>query len=327
MKRAFFLCVIFSCLFSSCNDSDTIDDEAASRINSVSVIIDDLLWNGEIGDSIRNKFATPVVGLPQEEPMFTLTQYPVKLLEGYVANSRHIIVIKKGERNHFSITHNEFRTPQTVIRIYGKTSRDIINEIEAHSADIIDKIHKREIAEMQQVIRKTPQDVKLIEDKFKIKIDVPASYKYVLEKPQFLWLKREITSGSTSLLIYSVPFRSVTRDGNAVSDIMRIRDSIGKLYIHGNVPDTHMITEGSYAPYLATVSMCNRITIETKGTWELDRDFMSGPFINYCIFDQPGNRLVFIEGFCYAPSKEKRDLMLELEAIIKSTRFFKTKTN
>jgi len=305
----------------SCKDRDAIDETGASRINSVAVIIDDLLWNGEIGDSIRNKFASPVVGLPQEEPLFTITQYPVKLLEGYVANSRHIIVIKKGERNHFSITHNEFRTPQTVIRIYGKTSRDIINEIEAHATDIIEKIHKREIQELQQTIRKTPQSTSRISEKFKIKIDIPTSYRYVMEQPHFIWLKREITSGSTSILVYEVPLQSVVRDGNAVADIIRIRDSIGKLYVHGNVPNTKMITEGSYAPYMSNTEIADRPTIETKGTWELDRDFMSGPFINYCIFDTANNRLLFMEGFCYAPSKEKRDLMLELEAIIKSVEF------
>jgi hypothetical protein len=35
------------------------------KVNNISVIIDEQ-WNGEIGDSIRNKFASPVIGLPQE---------------------------------------------------------------------------------------------------------------------------------------------------------------------------------------------------------------------------------------------------------------------
>jgi hypothetical protein len=52
---------------------------------------------------------------------------------------------------------------------------------------------------------------------------------------------------------------------------------------------------------------------------------MSGPFINYAIVDQPNHRILVIEGFCYAPSKQKRDLMFELEAIIKSTQFLKKK--
>jgi hypothetical protein len=52
---------------------------------------------------------------------------------------------------------------------------------------------------------------------------------------------------------------------------------------------------------------------------------MNGPFINYAIQDKTNNRILVIEGFCYAPSKQKRDLMFELEAIIKSVQFFKKK--
>jgi hypothetical protein len=32
---------------------------------------------------------------------------------------------------------------------------------------------------------------------------------------------------------------------------------------------------------------------------------MGGPFINYAIVDEKNNRIV-MEGFCYAPSKQKR---------------------
>jgi hypothetical protein len=45
---------------------------------------------------------------------------------------------------------------------------------------------------------------------------------------------------------------------------------------------------------------------------------MAGPFINYAIIDKKHNRILVLEGLCYAPSKEKRDLMHELESIIKS---------
>jgi len=79
-----------------------------------------------------------------------------------------------------------------------------------------------------------------------------------------------------------------------------------------------MITEEAYAPYLSKITFDSKETFETKGTWELNNDFMSGPFINYAIIDTQYNRILVLEGFCYAPSKEKRDLMHELESIIKS---------
>jgi hypothetical protein len=79
-----------------------------------------------------------------------------------------------------------------------------------------------------------------------------------------------------------------------------------------------MITEEGYAPYLFEMKLNGREAFETRGTWELKNDFMSGPFINYAILDRKHNRMLILEGFCYSPSKEERDLMHELEAIIKS---------
>ena len=97
-----------------------------------------------------------------------------------------------------------------------------------------------------------------------------------------------------------------------------MRDSIGNLYISGTEPDTQMITEEGYAPYLFKIKLDSKETFETKGTWELKNDFMSGPFINYAIVDEEHDRILVLEGFCYSPSKEERDLVHELESIIKS---------
>lgn len=79
-----------------------------------------------------------------------------------------------------------------------------------------------------------------------------------------------------------------------------------------------MITDEGYAPYLFKLKLAGNETFETKGTWELKNDFMSGPFVNYSIADEKHNRILVLEGFCYSPSKEERDLMHELESIIKS---------
>jgi hypothetical protein len=84
-----------------------------------------------------------------------------------------------------------------------------------------------------------------------------------------------------------------------------------------------MITEEGYAPYLFKIQLDGKPTYETKGTWELKNDFMAGPFINYAIVDKAYSRILVLEGFCYSPSKEKRDLMHELEAIIKSVHIVK----
>nr|WP_315141559.1 DUF4837 family protein [uncultured Flavobacterium sp.] len=323
MNKTHFLYLLFTLILFSCSKkNDVLPRETSGKINTISVIIDDPLWNGEIGDSIRNKFASPVIGLPQEEPLFTINQYPVKLLEGFATDSRTIIVVKKAAKNSFEINKNQYASPQNVFHISGKTSAAIIDTIEKNAPKIVQMIKEMEIAETQKINRQSLINPKIITNKFHITLNIPSGYEYMLHKSKFIWLKKEIISGNMSLLIYQVPLHSIKKGDNEIASIVRMRDSIGK-YIHGTDPNTPMITEEGYAPYLFKIQLDGKPTYETKGTWELKNDFMAGPFINYAIVDKAYSRILVLEGFCYSPSKEKRDLMHELEAIIKSVHIVK----
>jgi hypothetical protein len=328
MNKALFLFLTLIVLV-SCKSKDKKPNSVTyGKTNEVSVIIDDQLWNGEVGDSIRNKFAAPVLGLPQEEPIFSLNQYPVKLLEGYMSNSRNIIVVKKESKSQYRIEKNEYANPQIVVHISGQTVQEILDTIQKNDSQIISEIKASEIKVFQEKIKHDSlYDTKDITDKFNVKLNIPVKYKRVMHGKKFLWLKKEITSGNLSLVFYQIPLTSVKDNSNPIKRITHIRDSIGRIYIHGAVPRTRMITEPAFSPYLSKTTIFNRQTIETKGNWELLNDFMGGPFINYTIFDKPNNRILVIEGFCYAPSKQKRELMFELEAIIKSVKFLKKKQN
>src|SRR3970282_1986325 len=101
---------------------------------------------------------------------------------------------------------------------------------------------------------------------FNISLNIPKGYKYVTEKDKFIWLKKEITSGNTSILIYQVPISAIEIHPNSsvINNIIKMRDSIGNLYIHGTVPNTRMITEDAYAPYLSNTKIAGKVTYETK---------------------------------------------------------------
>jgi predicted protein tyrosine phosphatase len=324
MNKSHFLILLISVVFFSCK-KETTDAirKATGKVNNISVIIDDQEWNGEIGDSIRNKFASPVIGLPQEEPRFTINQYPVKLMEGFMVDSRNIIIIKKEKSNNFVIKKDQYAAPQNVFHISGKTSADILDIIEKNTPKIIQIIRQTEIEESQRINKKSLLNPRVVTSKFNISLDIPSDYEYMVQDSNFIWLKKELVSGNTSVLIYQVPLNAIRNKGNLISNIIKTRDSIGALYIHGKEPDTDMITEEAYAPYFFKIKLDGKVTYEIKGTWELRNDFMSGPFINYAVFDTENNRVLFLEGFCYSPSKEKRDSMHELESIIKSVTVFK----
>lgn len=321
MNKTHFLFIILPFLLVSCLKTDRQPKAVSGKTNTISVIIDDQLWYGEVGDSIRNKFASPVWGLTQEEPLFTINQYPARLLEGFVTDSRSIIVVKKAPTDKFEIIRSK-DLPHNTFRIYGKSVDDLICSIELNSAQIIKMIRDAEIQKIQEDNSKSLLNPAVIKNKFHIDLQIPAGYEYMLHKKNFIWLKNDIISGNTSLLIYQIPLHNFEKKSDIVGNIIKMRDSVGS-YIKGREPNTRMITGEAYAPYFSNTILDGKKAFETKGTWELKNDFMAGPFVNYAIIDKRYNRILVIEGFCYSPSNQERDLMLDLEAIIKSVKIDK----
>lgn len=312
-----------SCKESSKEEAKAILSESNGKINNVSIIIDDNLWNGEIGDSIRKKFAAPVDGLQNEEPLFSLNQYPTKVFEGFVRKSRNIIIVKKDKEAGFASNTNKFAKPQNVFFISGTDTEDVLKVIEEKSAEIIQSIKASEIIENQVRMKKSLVPDNQVQSKFGVSLQIGFGYKYDMVKDNFIWLRKEFTSGYNSILIYEVPISTIEKDTNIIANITAMRDEIGKANIHGTLPNTWMITEAAYAPYLFDVTVAGKKTYLTKGTWELKNDYMAGPFVNYAIKDTKNNRYLILEGFTYNPSKSKRDLVFELEAIIQSVKFLK----
>ncbi|MDD3004300.1 DUF4837 family protein [Flavobacterium sp.] len=312
---------ILSLVLVSCKQQPEMEAKPTSPINSLAIAINDQLWTGEIGDSLRKKFAAPVDGLPQEEPLFTIQQFPIKLFDTHKNQNTNLILIKKEEKSRYKLVKNKYLKPQNLVVISGNSIPEILNYIEQNGDSLIRIFKETEIKRNQDLINENLLSDEKIRKKFKVSLNVPNTFQYVLEKPNFIWMKKEILSGNTSIIIYKVPFKALLKDNNIVTNITRMRDVVGSKYIKGKDNNSYMITEESYAPYFDITVIDKKRTYETKGTWELKGDYMSGSFINYAILNRKKREFIVIEGFCYAPSTSKRDLMMELEAIIKSVQF------
>lgn len=316
---------VFALCCIACN-KDKADDADASKgnINEISIVISDVLWNGEVGDSLRKRLAAPVDGLTQEEPLFTLNQLHDKSFDGTLKKGRNIIVIDKDKnaKKGYNFVRNNYCAPQNVFTIEAKSIDELLELIDMHADEIIRTIRETEIAENQQRnIKLGLINEKTISSQFNISIKVPSTYSYAIRNKDFVWLKKDIPSGNTNILLYKVPYNVVEKDKTFGQNIIKMRDSIGNRYIHGQEKGTFMVTEEAYSPYLFMTSFNDKSAFETRGNWEMKHDFMNGPFLNYTIRDEKHNCYLIIEGFIYSPSSPKRDLVVELESIIKSVKF------
>lgn len=320
--RNLFVLVISLFFLTACNDGSKEDQvvltNSSGNINNLSVIIENELWNGEVGEVLRKYLAAPVDGLPQEEPLFSIHQMPPEAFSGFVRKNRIFLRVQKGKEANVKVAEDPYARPQTGILITGQTNEEIINQIEQHYDKIIKAFKKSEIKEKQRRIRKSLKDDTRLEEELGLSLNFPTAYRYAKDEDGFFWIRKDIPNGSMEILAYEIPRRAIEKDTNIIGNIISMRDSIGKTHIPGPLEGSYMITEEAYAPYLFESEIDGKFAWETKGTWEVKNAFMAGPFLNYAVLDKENDRYLVIEGFAFAPSAMKRDHMQELEAILKS---------
>ena len=320
MKKFVLLLSVLATVFTSCEDEKVILTTSSGNINNLSVIVENDLWKGEVGDAIRTNLAATVEGLPQEEPLFNMNQIPPKAFSGFVTKNRTYLKVEKSDSIALKIVRNQFARPQTGVIAKGPDAASIAKLINERGADIVAVFKQTEIKEKQRRINKSLKADDVIKKKLGVSLKFPTAYRYAKEDDKFFWLRKDLKNGGTNIMIYEIPMQKINADTNVISSIIKMRDSIGQAHIPGPVDGSYMITEAAYAPYLFESEIDGRFAYETKGTWEVKNAFMAGPFLNYTIEDKANNRYIVLEGFTFAPSAPKRDHMFELEAILKSAK-------
>ncbi|HXJ98947.1 MAG TPA: DUF4837 family protein [Gelidibacter sp.] len=307
-------------VLTSCNNNkdQRILTASSGNINTLLVVVDNLLWDDSVGETIRNVFTAPVPALTQEEPLFSLSQMPSSVFDGFATKNRIILKIEKGGEAGMSILHEVYARPQTVVVVSGKTDQEINDLLEAHGEEIIAAFKAEELKENQRRIQISLMDDTPLQKALGVKLNFQTAYRYAKQDKDFFWIRKDIPTGTMDLMVYEVPLDYIRNGDSTILDIIRMRDSIGEVHIPGPVEGSYLITDGAYTPYLHETTIDGRPAYETKGIWDVKNAFMAGPFINYAIEDKPNNRYVVIEGYVFAPSVEKRNNIFELESIIKS---------
>ncbi len=305
----FFIIIIFSCN----ENSIQMLPGSSGNINTISVVIENELWEGNVGKEIRAHLEKPSYGLPQEEPLFDLKQMPPKIFSGFATKSRSIIKVEIKEKEEVYFSSNDYAFPQRIIYIQAKNNQSLISLIKKNSDLIRSYIYSGEISEKQRRIKKSKNSSNIFMNKFGLSLTFPSAYRVAKSNQNFVWIRRDIQTGSVNLFVSRV---SNFEDKN----IIKIRDSLSKMHIPGNDPSiSFMSTDTLYKTVTKKIKIDTILVHETRGLWEAKGQFMAGPFINYLINLQPQkNETYMLDGFVYSPGTRKRDYLFEIESIMRS---------
>lgn len=311
----FLLCFVVSC---QTKKRTPLVLPSNGNINTITVVMPNQLWNGTLGQTVRDMYAYPAEGLPQQEPLFDLKQIPPEIFTGFAQSSRSVLWIGLRNSINVRIDQNTYAQPQTVAVFTAPTTEQLTEIIVSQSSKVIERLRKQERAERLRRIQKSTYTNHGLEEKFGLTITMPSAYKTLKEDPQASWFQRDIQNGHINLLVLSTPYDENIIAQQNLAPIIALHDSIGKAFIPGRLPNSHLITEKAYEPYMYPTTLAGKPALEIRGTWEVQGDFMAGPFVLYIVNDKANNRNLILEGFVFAPSKAKRDDVFEAETILRS---------
>lgn len=315
--------VVFSLflLFASCGNSGKSNKSyvpsSVGNINALQIVISNELWNGPVGDAIREEYAAAADGLPQDEPLFSMSQMALESFVDFARTNRIFLYVQIDEEETVGLVKNKYAKPQTGGIIRANTEERLIELIHANAPQFIEAFHQSEIKERQRRTKISKRDVDSLKKTLGVSIDIPSAYRLAGADSDHFWYRKDLKEGEMNVLIYQVPMDMITGDSTAVTDIIRIRDSIGSTFIPVEDEDK-MVTEQAYAPFIFKSKINEHPAYFTKGIWELANYHMAGPFLNFAVKDEKNNRYLILEGFIYAPMVRKRNLQFELESILVS---------
>lgn len=326
MKNLFVLSFVLTIVLSSCKEGKKQDylPNSIGAYNTLTIVMENELWKSEVGDRIRENFAAPALGLTWDEALFSITQVPPQVFTGAVRNTRNVLYVMEDTIAIAHMKTDMYAKPQKVGVLKGRSKAEIIQNLNEKASEFIATFKKQEIEEAQRRFLKSLNKEKALEEHLGITLNVPSAFKVGREEDNFVWIDRQIQKGTMNIIAYSVPWNTFDNDSTFVQDIIKMRDSIGKLFVPGEpIPgkENYMITEKAFSPYVFPAEVSGRKAAEIRGIWEMSGYPMAGPFLTYIINDKPNNRKLILEGFTFAPATEKRDYMFQLEAILKTLKF------
>jgi hypothetical protein len=317
---------------------------AQGNSSEIYVIMDSTLWLGDIGQMIKSVLAAPMDGLPQDEPIFSIKYVnPLRLNRVMRMNKNLIFVtlldnqsrgnreLKKNftEASWQKIEENpelfmlpkkdEFATGQHLLHLFGTNEQLFADNFEKNQARIKEywwQIEKQRITE--NLFKKAEQKniSNLIKKDFSCEMKVPSGYELVMKEDDFIWFRRMDNVEDKSFFISFKTYES--EEEFKAAAIVSWRDKIVGKYIYGD-PDnenSYMRTVGLLPVVSKQVNFNGKFAIENRGLWETANKSMGGPFLSYVMVDEALNRIYYIEGFVFAPSKGKRDAVKEMEAAL-----------
>lgn len=348
MKKLFWLITI-SCTILSCGNEKGGKPNAAGLPGDMFLVMDSTQWKGPLGDVLDSVFNASMPGLPRDEGIFHMKWVDPRKLNFVLKQRRNLIfavtldkhgegaeIVKKlftkeslekirQEPEKYNITTKDvFAKGQEVMFLFGNRETDLIKQIRDNRQKLVEYFELSERERLNQSLFRAGQ-LKgipgILAKDFSCEMKVPFGYQLVDNNKEFLWVRQINPRDDKDVFIARKKYSSEKQYSK--DSILQMRAAFCKKYLYEDPdkPYSYLVTETENAPVeTKQINFNGKLAVEMRGLWKTNNLTMGGPFLSYTFVDEGTGMLYYIEGFTYSPSKKQREIMRELEVILRTFR-------
>ncbi len=340
--------ILFLAITLGCGSRDRKDPRylpnATGKPGDIILIMDSVQWRGELGSEVRKIFRSEFPGLPQSEPMFNIIWvHPSRLkLLTQIRNLIYVFTLDQTTQGSKTLIRDftpetldkirsdsgfyrfnrkdEYAKGQEVLYLFSDTQANLIRHLRKDRQQLIDFFNDVERKRLEKNLfgtKSTTGVASFLRKEHNIELRVPIGYVLADKQNDFIWLRQIEAEKDKDVFITWKPYES---EYQLLPDsVVTWRDATAKKYLYEDPenPISYLVTEKEHSDVLARqVKLNGHFAMQVRALWKTNNNSMGGPYVGYALVDQGAGRLYYIEGFAYAPGKDKREIVRELETIL-----------
>lgn len=302
----------------SCKNTKALLPNVSGKAGEIIVVIEKADWEGALGTQVRDLLACDCPYLAQKEPLYTLVNVPPGSFGDLFKVHRNILYFNinpQMDSTAVKYRSDVWAAPQCLVQVNAPTSEKASELLADNGGKIVGFVEQ---AERDRVIRNSiryeeREIAPKVSEVFGGSPHFPTGYKLKKLTSDFGWIADEKQYTIQGVLIYKYP---VAGNDLTLNKIIARRNAILKDNVPGMFENTWMTTGTYMPPTLEFIRFRGRDFAQVRGLWEVENDYMGGPFVSHSFYSPDGSEIICAEAFVYAPKYDKRQYLRQVESIL-----------
>lgn len=301
-------------------ESGNLLPSVSGKAGEIIVVMDKPDWEDALGNEVRDLLGADCPWLAQKEPLYSLVNVIPSAFVDLFKVHRNILLFRVSPQIDSAgiiYKHDAWASPQIVIQISAPTSAQAADMFREKGPMIVSSIEQ---AERDRVIRNTfrYEESSIFRKTAEIMGGAPhfpTGYKIRKTTDDFVWIADDKEGVYQDVIIYKYP---AEEDPFTLEKIIAHRNEVMKDNVPGMFEGTYMTTSVYFPPTVEYLKYKGHDLAQTRGMWEVQNDFMGGPFVSHSFYSPDGSEIITAEAFVYAPRFDKRQYLRQVESILYS---------